>query len=127
MALYGRCYLKLSESSKAEVLKQFPPKFSVVYASHITLEHGLLSNTVYRYSDVSIVGYQSTAYLEVLVVALDGNCTRQSDKKLLHITLSTLPNVPPVCSIDVLSEMLYQPVKLDLQLDVTFQSTLFNS
>lgn len=127
MALYGRSYLKLSESSRSEVLKLFPPKFSVVYATHITLEHGLLSDTEYRYSNVSIVGYQSTTYLEVLVVALDGKCTRPSDKQLLHITLSTLPNVPPVCSVDVLSEMLYQPSKLDLQLDVTFHTTPFNS
>lgn len=123
---YGRIFLELSDSSREELLKHFPPRFSEVLAKHISLKHGLLSDHEYRFENVVVIGYQFTSYLDVLVVEVDGNCTRLTDKKLLHITLSTKPGIAPVCSNDVLSEMLFQPCDLRLALDVELQVKYFN-
>ena len=92
---------------------------------HITLEYGNLSDTDYLFSKVSVVGYQSTSYLEVLVVAIDNDCTRPFDKEILHITLSTDSGISPVCSNYVLSAKLFES-KPELELDVEFQTKLFN-
>jgi hypothetical protein len=123
---FGRVFLELTEASRAKLLKHFPPKFSEVFAKHISLEHGLLSDHEYRFKNVVVTGYQSTSYLDVLVVEVDGSCMRFSDKQVLHITLSAKPGIAPVCSNDVLSELLYQPCDLRLPLDVTLQTQYFN-
>lgn len=125
-AKYGRTYLKLSDTSRDSLLKHFPPKFSKVFAEHITLEYGLLSETDYQFSSVSVIGYQCTSYLEVLVVAIDGNYTRHFDKGILHITLSAEPGISPVCSNYVLNAKHYEPHQPELVLDVEFQTKLFN-
>ena len=122
---YGRAFLKLTKKSREELLKHYPPRFSQVLAEHITLEYGNLSDTEYLFSKVSVVGYQSTSYLEVLVVAIDNDCTRHFDKELLHITLSTDSGISPVCSNYVLSAKLFES-KPELELDVEFQTKLFN-
>ena len=124
--MYGIKKLTLTDSSKAMLLSHFPPKFTSVHATHITLEHGILSDQHYDLHNVNVIGYQSTSYLEVLVVTINDSCTRSSDKQILHITLSTLQGISPVCSNDVLNELLYQPITIALPLQVELQIINFN-
>jgi|GEM_PF-5086094 len=126
MIKFGHLFLELTESSREKLLKHYPPKFSEVFAKHISLEHGLLSENEYQVSNVVVIGYQSTSYLDVLVVEIDGSCMRLSDKKLLHITLSAKPGIAPVCSNDVLTELLYQPSNQRLPLDIQLKAKYFN-
>lgn len=118
--------LTLTDSSREILLSHFPPKFPSVHATHITLEHGELSEQHYDLNNVSVIGYQSTSYLEVLVVSINDAITRQSDKQFLHITLSTLQDIPPVCSNDVLNELLFEPLISALPLQVELQTIQFN-
>lgn len=118
--------LTLTDSSREILLSHFPPKFPSVHATHITLEHGELSEQHYDLDNVNVIGYQATSYLEVLVVSINNAITRQSDKQILHITLSTLRDIPPVCSNDVLNELLYQPLTNALPLQVKLQTINFN-
>ncbi|WP_338455114.1 hypothetical protein [uncultured Alteromonas sp.] len=126
MAKFGRAFLKLTDSSREKLLKLYPPRFSAVLAEHITLEHGSLTDTDYQFSKVSVVGYQSTSYLDVLVVAIDGSCIRPFDKGVLHITLSTQPGIAPACSNYVLSVKQYEKTESNLELDVEFQTKIYN-
>ena len=126
MTNFGRAFLKLTDQSRDKLLLHYPPRFSEVFAEHITLEFGTLSDTDYRFSKVSVVGYQSTSYIEVLVVAIDGNYTRPSDNGILHITHSAKPGINPVCSNYVLTASLFESEQPELELDVEFQRKLFN-
>lgn len=103
--------LLLTEDSKAILIKDFPPKFNVT-CSHVTIEHGFLSDEdISEIKTIHVIGYQSTGYLEVFVVSVNDSPIRQSDKELLHITHSLKNNVAPVCANDVLREMLFVPIK----------------
>jgi hypothetical protein len=118
--------LTLTDTSRDLLLSHFPPKFSSVHATHITIEFGDLSEQHYDLHDVKVIGYQATSYLEVLVVSINNAITRRQDKQILHITLSTLHGIPPVCSNDVLNELLYQPLTNALPLQVELQTITFN-
>jgi hypothetical protein len=85
----------------------------------------VLSDDELATDNICVVGYQSTSYLETLVVAIDGSYTRKSDNGILHITLSTAPSVSPVCSNEVLVQKLYQPV-CPIPISVTPETQLFN-
>lgn len=123
---YGIKKLTLTPESRAVLLQQFPPHLENVAASHITLEHGRLSDTDFdAIEEVNVIGYQSTSYLEVLVVSINGSYNRPSDNGILHITLSTSPSVPPVCSNEVLAQKLFQPL-CHLPLQVESQVQYFN-
>lgn len=125
MMKFGIKKLNLTPESRAILLQHFPPHLEEVIASHITLEHGVLSDDELATDNICVVGYQSTSYLETLVVAIDGSYTRKSDNGILHITLSTAPSVSPVCSNEVLVQKLYQPV-CPIPISVTPETQLFN-
>lgn len=125
MKKFGIKKLNLAPESRALLLQQFPPQLEKVTASHITLEHGVLSDEEIAIEDICVIGYQSTSYLETLVVAIDGSCTRNSDNGILHITLSTAPSIAPVCSNEVLLQKLFQPV-CPVPITVIPETQLFN-
>ncbi|HAQ48660.1 MAG TPA: hypothetical protein DCR37_06400 [Glaciecola sp.] len=116
--------LVLSKDSRDQLLSRFPPKFAP-NSKHVTLEFGPLSSNDDDVSSVTVVGYQSSSYLEVLVVEMNGSSTRRSDNKTLHITHSLKPGVPPVCSNDVLEEMLWHPIS-PITVEVTPKTVNFN-
>lgn len=125
MKKFGIKKLNLRPESRASLLNQFPPQFERVAASHITLEHGELSDEEFtNINEVCVIGYQSTSYLEVLVVSINGSYTRSSDNGILHITLSTASSVVPVCSNEVLTQKLFDPL-CRIPIDVTPQTQLF--
>lgn len=106
---YGLKKLVLSDASRKLVLTAFPPLYETTFGKHITLEHGPLSSQENQCGNVEIIGYQKSSYLEVLVVSLDGSCTRDSDKQK--------KGIPPVHSNDVLKEMLFEkisPIKIEV-------------
>jgi hypothetical protein len=124
MQQYGLKKLVISHSSREKLLATFPPLFNAK-SEHITLEFGELSMSEIDVSKVEIVGYQKTGYLEVLVVSINGSTTRSSDKQILHCTHSLKDGIPPVCSNDVLNELLYQPVK-PIKIEVSSETHYFN-
>jgi hypothetical protein len=123
--MFGIKQLKLSNESIQAIQKNFPLKYEIVLCSHITLEFGRLSDTDYQPSNVAIIGYQETSYLQVLVVSIDGSTMRSSDKKILHITLSHKPGITPVTSNDVLENMLFEKVT-PLAITVSPDTVIFN-
>ena len=57
MIKFGHLFLELTESSREKLLKHYPPKFSEVFAKHISLEHGLLSENEAGYDSSSVFSY----------------------------------------------------------------------
>ena len=117
--------LVLTQPARDKLLSLITPRHSVVHASHVTLEFGEITDHIDTFNDVKVIGYQTTSYLDVLVIAINGSYTRKFDKKILHITLSTSPGIPPVCSNDVLEEMLFQPIAC-IPLQVNLETVTFN-
>jgi hypothetical protein len=116
--------LLLTEDSRSILMNAFPPKFNVA-CSHVTIEHGFLSDEdISEIKTIHVIGYQSTGYLEVFVISVNGNPIRKTDKELLHITHS-LNNVAPVCANDVLRELLYEQIE-PMELTVEPSIVLFS-
>jgi hypothetical protein len=124
MQLFGLKKLVISQSSREKLLATFPPLYNAK-SEHITLEFGALNMSDIDLSGVEIVGYQKTSYLEVLVVSINGSITRSSDKQILHCTHSLKDGIAPVCSNDVLNELLYQPVN-PIKIEVLSETQYFN-
>ena len=78
----------LSEKSRNELKKRFPPKFQDFIGHHITEKFGVPSDTKPpEAKDAKVVGYVNDDSLEALVVSLDGT-TKRSDGSTYHITWS---------------------------------------
>ena len=93
----------LSKKSRAEILKTFPPKFSIVNADHVTVKFGLSKeDCVPRPAKIEVVGYASDDSLEAAVVSVNGK-TQRSDGSSYHVTLSYEPNRKPVQSNGLIS------------------------
>lgn len=94
------CYLafELSPTTRGELLKRYPPKFSKVICHHVTIEFNLteqklakiLADLSIRDPKVEVVGYLSDDSIECLTVAVNGKMTRP-DGKHYHVTLSLEP------------------------------------
>jgi len=86
----------LDASSKAKLLKKFPPKFIKIIAHHITDRFGVDESDVpwiagfYNNSDIKVIGYIDDLFLEALIVSIDGK-TERPDGGTFHITLSLDP------------------------------------
>lgn len=81
---------ELSDESKNELLKIFPPKYKRVVAHHITYEFGVPrdSDPPKAPKDVNVIGYvDSGEGVEGLVVEVDEE-ERRPDGKRYHITWS---------------------------------------
>ena len=86
--LEGYVAFVLDASSKQKLLEQFPPKYSDVYADHITYQYGVpRPETMPSSEDVQVVGYGSGEGIEALVVAINGS-TKRLDGGTYHITWS---------------------------------------
>lgn len=118
--------LTLTKQSQEKLINSFPPKF-LVACSHVTMEFGKFTDLdITHIERISVIGYQSTSYLEVLVVSVEGTSVRNNDKSILHITHSLKPNVAPVCSNYVLNELLYHKIN-PLELNVVPTIILFSN
>jgi hypothetical protein len=86
--LEGYVAFVLSPASKSQLLEKFPPKFSDVYADHITYQFGVpRPEHMPSVDDVQVIGYACGEGIEAAVVAINGN-TKRLDGSTYHITLS---------------------------------------
>lgn len=121
----GYIAYNLTESSRAKLLSEFPPKFSKVVAHHITVQFGVsnlepLPVTPFK---VEVIGYACNDQIECVVVRVDDKERRSSDGKLLHITLSHNEEAKPVMSNDLLMDQEYTPVSpLEIEVVPTFNT-----
>lgn len=108
----GYIAYNLTDKSRGEILANFPPKFSKVIAHHITLEFGVEdSNPLPSIPQkAEVIGYACNDKIECLVVRVDNQTRRNSDGKLLHITLSHSPEAKPVMSNELLMDVEYTAV-----------------
>jgi len=112
----------LSEKSRTEILKKFPPKFPKVIAHHITYQFGVSENKIPEQpSAAQVVGYAEAAGLQVLVVTIN-NSTVRPDGGKYHITLSLDPaSRKPKDSNDVLEKQGWQKVSpMDIDVRAKF-------
>lgn len=81
----------LSDESKQQVLRQFPPSFPDVYAHHVTLEFNVTNSysRIVWYEDitVNVIGYKKGAHIETLLVTVDGK-RKKPTGDFYHLTLS---------------------------------------
>jgi hypothetical protein len=108
----GYIAYNLTDKSRGEILANFPPKFSKVVAHHITLEFGVddLIPLPSIPQKAEVIGYACNDKIECLVVRVDGQTRRNSDGKLLHITLSHSIEAKPVMSNELLMDVEYTSV-----------------
>lgn len=83
----------LSDESREQLMKKFPPKYDKVVAHHITVEPGVPNNSSPPpEAELKVVGYaDSKDGLEALIVAVDGQSKRE-DGSTYHITWSLDPD-----------------------------------
>lgn len=119
----GYIAYNLTESSRAKLLSEFPPKFSKVVAHHITFQFGVDSSTPLPPvpQKVEVVGYACNDKIECVVVRADNKDRRESDGKLMHITLSHSDEAKPVMSNDLLMDAEYTSVSpMEIEVVPTF-------
>ena len=90
----------LSEASRAELLKKFPPKFERTICHHVTIQF----NNIHFDSvpeqpdcDVYVIGYAEDENIEALAVEIAGQ-TKRSDGSFFHVTHSLSAPKKPVDS-----------------------------
>lgn len=96
----------LTETSREQLLRAFPPQFQRVVAHHATYQFGVPSDGPLppEPQSATIVGYASDEAIEALVVEIDGS-TKRPDGQIYHITLSLEPERRrPVDSNTLLSQ-----------------------
>jgi hypothetical protein len=100
-ALYS-CYF-IPEKIRNKLLLKFPPKYSRVYAHHITFEYGVNAKLPPD-AKIKIVGYcDSNTGVEVLVCEVNNTIDRP-DGSIYHITWSLNNGYRPVDSNRILKE-----------------------
>jgi len=83
----------LSEASRQELLRRFPPKYSEVKADHVTYKFPAAPDDVAPPAPRSarVIGHADAGEgVDVAVVEIDGSTTRP-DGKIFHVTLSVDP------------------------------------
>jgi hypothetical protein len=79
--------LNLTEASRQQIWKLFPPKFQEIKADHVTYDFGVDKNVeLPEISDVSAFAYICDESLEALIVSVNGSTQRLN--RIFHITLS---------------------------------------
>ena len=115
----------LTESSRTDLLKYFPPQFTKVIAHHVT----------YQFPDnqapplhhlIEVIGYSITSgadsvdehSIECVVVQVAGT-HRRPDGQIFHITLSLMPQTTrPVHSNTLLKRKGWKPIPQPFTLEV---------
>lgn len=73
---------------REKLLKMFPPRFSDVFAHHVTIAFGVPDLGDIPKANIAIVGYSTDGIgIEALVVSVNGTIYRD-DGKIYHITWS---------------------------------------
>ena len=109
---------KISEASRAELLKRFTTSFSKVICHHVTIEFNLTPEKLRNYSfdkdtKVEVVGYARGDNIEALSVEINGSNARL-DGSFYHVTLSLQAPAKPVDSNKLKDKVgRVRPVKLD--------------
>lgn len=82
---------ELSEASRQDVLRAFPPRFPDVICDHVTLIFGIPAtydpNNFEPIETVRVVGYVVGDGIEAIVVTINGSMQRK-DGRVYHVTLS---------------------------------------
>ena len=82
--------LNLTEASRQQIWKRFPPKFSEIKADHVTFDFNIDENVeLPKISELSAFAYICDESLEALIVSVDGSTQRLN--RIFHITLSRTP------------------------------------
>lgn len=90
--------LFLSIESQWELLKTYRPTHSDIFASHVTLHfkptpHQLVELPLGKRVQVQVVGESDNGRVQAAVVELPSHVT--SENKSPHVTISTVPGLPP--------------------------------
>jgi len=97
----------LSPNSRAELLRQFHPKYHEVICQHVTIKFPAKSTDILPPTphEAHVIGYAHEDGLEALVVEVNGT-SKRADGKMLHITLSLDRNKgkKPVHSNELISK-----------------------
>jgi hypothetical protein len=108
---------KISEESRAELLRLFTTSFSKIVCHHVTIEFNLTPEKLRSYSfnkdtKVEVVGYARGDNIEALAVEINGSNERR-DGSFYHVTLSLQPPAKPVDSNKLKNKVgLVRPVRL---------------
>lgn len=119
----GYISYNLTEESRAKILSEFPPKFSKVVAHHITVQFGVNDSVPLPVppQKVEVIGYASNEKIECVVVRVDSKERRESDGKLMHITLSRSDEAKSVMSNELLMDAEYNAVSpFEIKVEPTF-------
>lgn len=91
----------LNGTSRAELLKAFPPKHGKVIAHHVTVQFNVTEAGMKlldkKLHEVVAVAYAADDKVDCALVNFDGTCKRM-DGSFYHVTLSTSPTGKPVDS-----------------------------
>jgi hypothetical protein len=79
----------ISEESRAEILRRFPPRFGDVICHHVTVRFGVPASAKWlpQAAALLVLGHVNDDSLEALIVSVNGTTTRP-DGQTYHITLS---------------------------------------
>jgi hypothetical protein len=106
----------LNKKSRANLIRSFPPKFSIIDATHITVKFGLSKDDKMPHpAKIEVVGYASDDSLEAVVVSVNGK-TQRADGKIYHITLSYEIGRKPVQSNGVIANG-WEPINKPFEID----------
>jgi hypothetical protein len=86
----GYTAYSLTTSSRADLLRHFPAKYSDIICHHVTFKFPAKSTDALppAVRDAHVVGYEDSGDgIEALVVEINGS-TKRPDGKIFHITLS---------------------------------------
>ena len=127
MAKSSRGYVgwKLPDTTRATLLRMFPPAYERVYAHHCTLRYGVTADTRLPPEDRAVVvGMTDDGEgLQTLVLSIAGT-TNRWDGGTYHITWSLAPGRKPVESNSVIDRIGWEsvPIFTPIELEPKFFS-----
>ncbi len=102
---------KLDRGERNALLRQFPPRYEIVIADHVTLETKAAPKSLPPAVRAEIVGRTDDGdSLEALVVSINGTVDRP-DGSTYHISWSLGPDRRPRESNDVLKQRGWEPLE----------------
>jgi len=76
----------LTDASRTEILRQYPPSYDTVIAHHVTYKFPDTQPPL-PHKKAMVVGYTANDRIEALIVEIDGS-TRRPGGGIFHITMS---------------------------------------
>ena len=117
--LHSRICADVSSSTRAQLLRMFPPRFSQVFCKSVTWAYRVTDEFEFSplAADIKVYGHHQTDEHEALLVDLGGHRLRP-DGKRLFLTLSTAHGVEPAKAGEIVERNIR---KLDYKVIFTTQ------